>query len=244
MPLPRSPACPLPRARLEANRPNRDRRSFRAARKVRRRVAESAAQSGLGRSARPTSVRVLMASSRSRPDGDLSFFPVVQSAAAICRLWCVSLPYAQQHTATTHQQDDSGSRHRQLRRLRSFRLRVFTHGVEILEVVETEDRVHVRPVFLLSPLIACLDPRCRFPILNRREEVAKLLKEVEIGQWRSIDPSSRTDRSHRPVWVGLELVSPPSPVRKSLHSARPKGLRIGSNSSTMTLPGETSYSQR
>jgi len=98
MPLPRSPACPLPRARLEANRPNRDRRSFRAARKVRRRVAESAAQSGLGRSARPTSVRVLMASSRSRPDGDLSFFPVVQSAAAICRLWCVSLPCLQLDT--------------------------------------------------------------------------------------------------------------------------------------------------
>jgi hypothetical protein len=45
MPLLRSPACPLSRTRLEANRPSRDRQSFRAARKVRRRVAESAAQS-------------------------------------------------------------------------------------------------------------------------------------------------------------------------------------------------------
>src|SRR5450631_807538 len=89
----RSPACPLSRARPEANRPKRDRLSFRAARKVRRRVAESAAQSGSGRSSRPTSVRVLMALSRSRLDGDLPFFPVVQSAAVICRLWCVSLPY-------------------------------------------------------------------------------------------------------------------------------------------------------
>jgi len=50
MPLPRSSACPLSRTRLEANRPNRDRQSFHAARKVRRRVAESAAQSGSGRS--------------------------------------------------------------------------------------------------------------------------------------------------------------------------------------------------
>jgi hypothetical protein len=31
--------------------------------------------------------------SQSRLDGDLPFFPVVQSAALICRLWCVSLPY-------------------------------------------------------------------------------------------------------------------------------------------------------
>jgi hypothetical protein len=61
MPLPRSPACPLSRIRPEANRPSRDRLFFRAARKVRRRVAESAAQSGSGRSARPTSVRVSMA---------------------------------------------------------------------------------------------------------------------------------------------------------------------------------------
>jgi len=50
MPLPRSPACPLSRAQFEANRPNRDRQFFRAARKARRRVAESAAQSGSGRS--------------------------------------------------------------------------------------------------------------------------------------------------------------------------------------------------
>jgi hypothetical protein len=42
MPLLRSPACPLSRTRLEANRPSRDRLFFRAARKVRRRVAESA----------------------------------------------------------------------------------------------------------------------------------------------------------------------------------------------------------
>src|SRR5579859_2622048 len=93
MPLPRSPACPLSRARPEANRPSRARQPFHAARKARRRVAESVAQSGSGRSARPTSVRVLMAFSRSPLDGDLSFFLVVQSAAAICRLWCVSLPY-------------------------------------------------------------------------------------------------------------------------------------------------------
>ena len=91
--MPLSPACPLSRARPEANRPTRDRLSFRAARKVGRRVAESAAQSGSGRSAHPTSVRVLMAFSRSRLDGDLPFFPVVQSAALICRFWCVSLPY-------------------------------------------------------------------------------------------------------------------------------------------------------
>src|SRR6266702_4077809 len=93
MPLPRSPACPLSRTPLEANRPTRDPLPFRAARKVRRRVAESAAQSGSGRSARPTSVRVLTASSRSPPDGDLPSFPVVQSAAVIYPLWCVSLPY-------------------------------------------------------------------------------------------------------------------------------------------------------
>ena len=98
MPLSRSPACPLSRARPEANRPNRDRQPFRAARKVRRRVAESAAQSGSGRSARPTSVRVLMVFSRSRLDGVLPFFPVVQSAVLICRLWCVSLPYPQLDT--------------------------------------------------------------------------------------------------------------------------------------------------
>src|SRR5271157_2505656 len=91
--MPLSPACPLSRARPEASRPTRDRLSCRAARKVHRRVAESAAQSGSGLSARPTSVRVLMAFSRSRLDGDLPFFPVVQSAAAICRFWCVSLPY-------------------------------------------------------------------------------------------------------------------------------------------------------
>ena len=57
MPLLLSLARPLSRARTEANRPNRNRQSFRAARKVRRRVAESAAQSGSGRSARPTSGR-------------------------------------------------------------------------------------------------------------------------------------------------------------------------------------------
>src|ERR1035441_8673143 len=91
--MPLSPACPLSRARPEASRPTRDRLSFRAARKVRRRVVESAAQSGSGRSARPTSVRVLMAFSRSRLDGDLPFFRVVQSAAVTCRLWYVSLPY-------------------------------------------------------------------------------------------------------------------------------------------------------
>ena len=76
MPLLHSPACPLSRTRPEANRPIRDRQSFRAARKVRRRVAESAAQSGSGRSARPISVRVLIALSRSRLVGDLPFFPV------------------------------------------------------------------------------------------------------------------------------------------------------------------------
>jgi len=42
--MPLSPACPLSRTRPEANRPTRDRLSFRAARKVRRHVAESAAQ--------------------------------------------------------------------------------------------------------------------------------------------------------------------------------------------------------
>src|ERR1019366_6455923 len=83
MPLLLSLARPLSRARTEANRPNRNRLSFRAARKGRRRVAESAAPSGSGRSARPTSVRVLMAFSRSRLDGDLPFFPVVQSAVLI-----------------------------------------------------------------------------------------------------------------------------------------------------------------
>ena len=39
-----------------------------------------------------------MAFSRSRLDGDLSFFPVVQFAAVICPLWCVSLPYPQLDT--------------------------------------------------------------------------------------------------------------------------------------------------
>jgi hypothetical protein len=61
MPLLRSPGCPLSHARLGANLPNRGRQSFRAARKVRRRVAESGAQSGSGSWARPTSVRVLRA---------------------------------------------------------------------------------------------------------------------------------------------------------------------------------------
>ena len=98
MPLPRSPACPLSRTPLEANRPTRDPLPFRAARKVRRRVAESAAQSGSGPSARLTSVRVLMASSRSRPDGDLYFCPIVHSGAAICQLWYDSLPYTQLDT--------------------------------------------------------------------------------------------------------------------------------------------------
>src|ERR1039458_261507 len=93
MPLPRSRAWPLSRTRLEANPPNRAHPSFRAARKVRRRVAESAAQSGSGRSARRTLVRVSVAFSRSRLDGDLLFSPVVQSAVPICRLWYVWLPY-------------------------------------------------------------------------------------------------------------------------------------------------------
>jgi hypothetical protein len=61
MPLPHPPACLLSRALLEANRPSRDRLSFGAARKVRRRVAESAAQSGSGRSAHLPSARVLRA---------------------------------------------------------------------------------------------------------------------------------------------------------------------------------------
>src|ERR1019366_3417320 len=91
--MPLSPACPLSRTRPEANRPNRDPRSFRAARKVRRHVAESAAQSGSGWSARRTLVRVSVAFSRSRLDGDLLFSPVVQSAVPICRLWYVWLPY-------------------------------------------------------------------------------------------------------------------------------------------------------
>src|ERR1035438_6980780 len=93
MPLARSPACPLSRVRLEASRPIRDRQSFRAARKVRRRVAESAAQSGSGWSARRTLVRVSVAFSRSRLDGDLLFSPVVQSGVPICGLWYVWLPY-------------------------------------------------------------------------------------------------------------------------------------------------------
>ena len=59
MPLPRS--CALSRPRPEANLPTRDRLSFRAARKVRRRVSESAAQSGSVWSVRPNSVRGLMA---------------------------------------------------------------------------------------------------------------------------------------------------------------------------------------
>jgi len=42
-----------------------------------------------------------------------------------------------QHAETADQQDDSGSCHRQLGRQRSLRLRVFTHVVEVLEVVET-----------------------------------------------------------------------------------------------------------
>ena len=98
MPLPRSRAWPLSRTRLEANPPNRAHPSFHAARKVRRRVAESAAQSGSGWSARRTLVRVSVAFSRSRLDGDLLFFPVVQSAVPICRLWCVSLPCLQLDT--------------------------------------------------------------------------------------------------------------------------------------------------
>jgi len=98
MPLLLSPACPLSRTRLEANRPHRDRQSVRAPRKVRKRVAESAAPLGSGRSARPISVRVLMAFSRSGLGGDLPFFPVVQSAALVCRLWCVSVPYPQLDT--------------------------------------------------------------------------------------------------------------------------------------------------
>jgi hypothetical protein len=57
-----------------------------------------AGQSGSGRSARTTSGRALMALSRSGLDGDLPFFPVVQFAAVICRLSCVSLPYSQLDT--------------------------------------------------------------------------------------------------------------------------------------------------
>jgi hypothetical protein len=98
MPLLLSPACPLSRSRLEANRPNHNRQSFRAARKLRRRVAESAAPLGSGRSARPTSVRVLMALSRSRLDGDLPPFHSCQSGVLICQLWCVSVPYPQLDT--------------------------------------------------------------------------------------------------------------------------------------------------
>jgi len=61
MPPPSSSACLLSRARLGANLPNHDRQFFRAARKVRRHVAESAALSGSGSWVRPTSVRVLRA---------------------------------------------------------------------------------------------------------------------------------------------------------------------------------------
>jgi len=107
MPLSPSPACPLSRTRPEANRRNRARRSFHAARKARRRVAESATQSGSGRSARPISVQVLMAFSRSGLVGDLPFFPVVQSGALICRLWCVSLPYPQLDTNLMPKRDST-----------------------------------------------------------------------------------------------------------------------------------------
>src|ERR1700690_4195703 len=61
MPPPHPPACFLSRARLGANLPNRDRQFSRAACKVRRRVAESAARLGSERSAHLPSVRVLMA---------------------------------------------------------------------------------------------------------------------------------------------------------------------------------------
>jgi hypothetical protein len=98
MPLPRSPTRPLSRARLDANRPSRDRLLFRAGRKVRRHVAESAARLGLGPLARPTSVQVLMAFSRSGLDGDLPFSLVVQSAVLPCPLWYVSLPCPQLDT--------------------------------------------------------------------------------------------------------------------------------------------------
>src|ERR1019366_8210237 len=90
-PLPRSRACPLSRTRLEANRPNRDRLSFRAVRKVRSTLLDLL----LNRDQDGRLVRLRRkcptASSRSPPDGDLSFFPVVQSAAVTCRLWCVFL---------------------------------------------------------------------------------------------------------------------------------------------------------
>jgi hypothetical protein len=43
------------------------------------------------------------------------------------------------------------------------------------------DKADLRPVVLLSPLIACLDPKCRFPILNGRQAVTRLLRRLELA---------------------------------------------------------------
>jgi|ERR1700687_1451957 len=96
MPLPRSSACPLSRTRLKpivqivTVSPSTLLVKFVGALLN---LLLKRDQDG-----RPTSVRVLLAFSRSCLDGDLPFFPVVQSAVLICRLWCVSLPYSQLDT--------------------------------------------------------------------------------------------------------------------------------------------------
>jgi hypothetical protein len=56
-----------------------------------------------------------------------------------------------------------------------------SHLEQLPLVKSPGDRAHVRPAFLLSPLIACLDPRSRFPILNGREAVTKLLRKLKLS---------------------------------------------------------------
>jgi hypothetical protein len=54
--------------------------------------------------------------------------------------------------------------------------------VEALPPIKSPgDKADLRPSVLLSPLIACLDPRCRFPILNGRESVTFLLRKLELA---------------------------------------------------------------
>src|SRR5436853_223403 len=48
-------------------------------------------------------------------------------------------------------------------------------------VKSPHDKAEVAAAVLLTPLIACLDPRCRFPILNGRAAVNSLLRKLQLA---------------------------------------------------------------
>ncbi len=82
----------------------------------------------------------------------------------------------------------------------------------------------------LTPLLACLDPRCRFPIVNAREGVKKLLRSLElargslsvqvkglvgvIGQWGIPDAFALDVLSDEVAKIGSAMQPPVIPTER------------------------------